>query len=223
MECGTDYTAEPPRRLTPHGLEVLREALAEVKRLRERHTEPVPDPFRHQPGCTCDMNPAEPGAYDHLRGAGAVRLPAGIGALPDAAQAALEVIAAESLNNGRHTYAPPADGRSQWYTIAALSSQLLAVLDGTPYAYPALKQDTADFARDQLARAAAAALWLLIRHVADGGDEDHLEAFAAAMFGPGRLPAEAADVLGPPFVDLARFIITTIEAQRAGAEPEATS
>lgn len=116
-----------------------------------------------------------------------------------------------------------ADGRTSWTTTAALASQLIAVLDGTAYAYPAPGQDTGDFARDQLARAAAAALWHLIAHAIHTDDEHHLEAFAEAMFGPGRIPADAAEVLGPPFADIARFIITTIQAQRAGAEPETTS
>lgn len=42
MDCGTDYTTDPTQRLTPHGLEVLREALAEVGRLRDRTPPPLP-------------------------------------------------------------------------------------------------------------------------------------------------------------------------------------
>lgn len=150
MECGTDYTAEPPRRITPHGLEVLREALAEVKRLRARHAEPVPDWFRGGSRVPTDMSTD---SYSHA--------------------------------------------------VASAAAGLLVHIDATPYAYPEVGQDPADFARDQLAHVAAAALWTLVAHaVGTGGDDHHLETFTQALINTDRLPAAAVEPLAPAFAQL---------------------
>jgi hypothetical protein len=175
------------------------------------------DPFRHGPGCACEHD-APDALTDRLRGAGTIHVPTGIGALPATAQAALKVIAAEAMDGGRSTYPMPADGRTEWFTVAALASQLTAALTGAPYAYPALAQDTADFARDQIAAAAAAALWLLIRDAVDRDNEHHLEAFGEAL--AEHFPTAAAEAVRPTVADL---LWAALPAIAAALEAEAES
>lgn len=91
----------------------------------------------------------------------------------------------------------------RWHAVAAAAAGLLVHIDATPYAYPEHGQDPADFARDQLAHAAAAAIWALLAHaVGTGGDDHHLETFTAALINADRLPAAVVEPLAPAFAQL---------------------
>lgn len=116
----------------------------------------------------------------------------------------------EAMRRGVTTLPVPADGRTQWFTLASLGSQLTAVIDGKPYPYPEPGQDTGDFARDQLARAAAAALWTLLLHAIETEDEHHFETFTEALINHDRIPAAAANVIGPPLADLINAMLPVI-------------
>lgn len=109
---------------------------------------------------------------------------------------------------------------ARWHTVAAAAAGLLVHIDATPYAYPAPGQDTADFARDQLAHAAAAALWALIAHGITTGEEDHLNTFITAIVGGGRLPEAAAEAIGPALAQLVNAAVPIIAEHLA---TEATS
>jgi hypothetical protein len=126
----------------------------------------------------------------------------------------------EAMRRGVTTLPLPADGRTQWFTLASLGSQLTAVIDGTPYAYPEPGQDTGDFARDQLARAAAAAIWALLAHAVTTGDDHHFDTFTAALINSGRIPEDAAAAVGPAFADL---ITAALPLLVAAINPEGTS
>lgn len=108
----------------------------------------------------------------------------------------------EAMRRGVTTLPVPADGRTQWFTLASLGSQLTAVIDGKPYPYPEPGQDTGDFAREQLARAAAAALWMLVAHAVREGDDHHFETFTEALINTDRLPAAVVEPFAPAFAQL---------------------
>lgn len=88
------------------------------------------------------------------------------------------------------------------HAVAAAAAGLLVHIDATPYAYPEVGQDPADFARDQLAHVAAAALWTLVTHAAHSGDDHHLETFTEALINTDRLPAAVVEPLAPAFAQL---------------------
>lgn len=99
------------------------------------------------------------------------------------------------------------------HAVASAAAGLLVHIDATPYAYPEVGQDPADFARDQLAHVAAAALWTLVSHaVGSGGDDSHLETFTEALINTDRLPAAVVEPLAPAFAQLLDYALPAVIA-----------
>lgn len=117
---------------------------------------------------------------------------------------------------------------ARWHAVAAAASGLLVHIDATPYAYPEPGQDTGDFARDQLAEAAAAAIWALLAHAVTTGDDHHFDTFTAALINADRIPENIAAVIGPAFADLITaaypHLVAAVNAStNPPDEPEGTS
>lgn len=142
-------------------------------------------PFRHTPGCACDVDPAP---------------------LPPRPPSFTQ--------RDPNPPALPEDPERRWCAIAREAAGVLVYLSDKPYAYPAEGQLWEHFARGQLAEVAAAALWELIEGAMDSDDEQHLEAFVLSLTGPGRLPEAAAAAIGPVVADLIPPIVSAIEDAR---------
>lgn len=115
--------------------------------------------------------------------------------------------------DGDHVIAfPNWEAEARWHKVTHAARLLLVHLTKqVPTAYPSDGQTPDDFARSNLAEAAAAALWELIADAMTSDNESHLEEFAKAIMAPDRIPPTAADTIAPVIANLIPPIVDIIK------------